>query len=282
MYGKYFKELRQKRNLSIRQVATDVVSPSTLSRWENDEITPNFNIIVKLLQQIHVSPYEFINYAHIQSYSLEIVKMNEAYFKKDIITLKLLFNDFFQQYKQKANPHNLFIAGIASSFYFELTKTKLLPQLYINKLAAYLSSVTYWSHYYLGIFGNTIPLLSDRLVFGLTNLIINDLEEIKDSGLELTLVAWTTILNFLAILLKDQSPFVKKLYKRIKNLSISSSLVSIRFRKKFLEALFRYQINQTGEESIYNMIEATKILGLEEYYSDFYSLFVEIQTKLNH
>lgn len=282
MYGNFFKELRQKRNLSIRQAANGIVAPSTLSRWENDEITPNFNIVISLLHRIRVSPQEFVNYAGVHYQDIQIDQINTAYLNKDIISLKNIYDECIQQYKENHSIHTLFICAIASNWYFELTKSQLLPAIYIQKISSALSSVTYWSQYYIGVLGNTSLIISDRLVFGLTNLIINDLNEIKRSGTDIQIAAWTAILNSFATFMKDNSPYAAKLYKKIKNITVSPLLVSVRFRKKYLEAIYDYQIKQAGEEKIYQMIEATKALGLEEYYSDFHSFFIEIQTKLNH
>ncbi|MDU6121345.1 MAG: helix-turn-helix transcriptional regulator [Lactobacillus crispatus] len=53
MYGQKFKALRLQQHISLEQAANRVISPSTLSRWENNKIDIRFNLVIKLLDNIH-------------------------------------------------------------------------------------------------------------------------------------------------------------------------------------------------------------------------------------
>lgn len=55
MYGQKFKALRLQQHISLEQAANRVISPSTLSRWENNKIDIRFNLVIKLLDNIHIN-----------------------------------------------------------------------------------------------------------------------------------------------------------------------------------------------------------------------------------
>ncbi|MES5128580.1 helix-turn-helix domain-containing protein [Lactobacillus crispatus] len=61
MYGQKFKALRLQQHISLEQAANRVISPSTLSRWENNKIDIRFNLVIKLLDNIHINLKEFTN-----------------------------------------------------------------------------------------------------------------------------------------------------------------------------------------------------------------------------
>ena len=63
--GEKYKELRKEQSITLAQAAKGICATSNLSRWENGKITLEFNKVLALLSQIHISPTEFIGYADI-------------------------------------------------------------------------------------------------------------------------------------------------------------------------------------------------------------------------
>ena len=53
-YGAIFKNIREKRGLSLTQVARGIISPATLSRWENGKGEMYFGNVVSLLQRLNI------------------------------------------------------------------------------------------------------------------------------------------------------------------------------------------------------------------------------------
>lgn len=62
-YGAIFKNIREKRGLSLTQVARGIISPATLSRWENGKGEMYFGNVVSLLQQLNIYLDESISIA---------------------------------------------------------------------------------------------------------------------------------------------------------------------------------------------------------------------------
>lgn len=62
-YGAIFKNIREKRGLSLTQVARGIISPATLSIWENGKGEMYFGNVVSLLQRLNIYLDEFISIA---------------------------------------------------------------------------------------------------------------------------------------------------------------------------------------------------------------------------
>ena len=62
-YGAIFKNIREKRGLSLTQVARGIISPATLSRWENGKGEMYFGNVVSLLQRLNIYLDESISIA---------------------------------------------------------------------------------------------------------------------------------------------------------------------------------------------------------------------------
>ena len=62
-YGAIFKNIREKRGLSLTQVARGIISPATLSRWDNGKGEMYFGNVVSLLQRLNIYLDESISIA---------------------------------------------------------------------------------------------------------------------------------------------------------------------------------------------------------------------------
>lgn len=98
MYGKKFKEIRIKQNISLEQAAKDVVSISTLSRWENDKLDINFSQLNHLLANIHLTLREFARYCEINPSDTFSIKAAKAYNSDDINQLHALAQQQLDKY----------------------------------------------------------------------------------------------------------------------------------------------------------------------------------------
>lgn len=123
MYGKKFKEIRIKQNISLEQAAKDVVSISTLSRWENDKLDINFSQLNHLLANIHLTLREFARYCEINPSDTFSIKAAKAYNSDDINQLHALAQQLDKYYSSR-DRYDLFLTAIANNYYFDLTQKK--------------------------------------------------------------------------------------------------------------------------------------------------------------
>ncbi|WP_294681627.1 helix-turn-helix transcriptional regulator [uncultured Gemella sp.] len=62
MHGRVFKKLREERGYKLKDVARDVISTRTLTRFENDETSLSITTFEKLLENCGVSYLDFLAY----------------------------------------------------------------------------------------------------------------------------------------------------------------------------------------------------------------------------
>jgi len=88
--GEKFRKLRKEQNITLVQASKGICDPSNLSRWENGKITLEFNKVLALLNHIHVTPTEFINYAKLKQENEIPQEYIEAIDKEDNAQIKTL------------------------------------------------------------------------------------------------------------------------------------------------------------------------------------------------
>ena len=128
MYGKYFKQLRKKQDISLKDAAANVISTSQLSRWENGRSNISFETVINLLDNIHIRANEFIMYCKLNPTNSLTHKIFNAYQRKDITELKRLTLRQIKQSKISKNRFDLFLAVAAANFYFDLTNIRLISK----------------------------------------------------------------------------------------------------------------------------------------------------------
>lgn len=156
MYGKYFKQLRKKQDISLKDAAANVISTSQLSRWENGRSNISFETVINLLDNIHIRANEFIMYCNLNPTNSLTHKIFNAYQRKGITELKHLTLKQIKQSKTSKNRFDLFLAVAAANFYFDLTNIRLISKFDILNVKSILSSTSYWNYYYISVWGNTL------------------------------------------------------------------------------------------------------------------------------
>ena len=79
MHGRVFKKLREERGYKSKDVAGDIISTRTLTRFEADETSPPITTFEKLLENCGVLPLDYLAY-----YNDYIEIENDDFFKKMI------------------------------------------------------------------------------------------------------------------------------------------------------------------------------------------------------
>ena len=62
MHGRVFKKLREERGYKSKDVAGDVISTRTLTRFEADETSLSISTFEKLLENCGVLPLDYLAY----------------------------------------------------------------------------------------------------------------------------------------------------------------------------------------------------------------------------
>ncbi len=275
MLGSQFKELRTEQNISLKEAAKDIVAVSTLSRWENDQTELQFDKVLQLLENIHISPLEFLSITVLYPKTPLIDEISKAQHNGSKIELKRISTRYLNLYKATHNKYDLFDAAIACNFYYEVADKNIFPTSYQKLLEQYLSDVTHWTHYYISLLGNTVHLLSPKRIFGLALLIIEDLENVKRGGYEYYVDAILTLLNAYHLLIDKDLDLAQKLSRRFNAISLSKYSMYEKIQRNFLNALLKFKITNDNTD-VARIIYHVKGLGMEDLAKQYLDLLKSI------
>ena len=165
--GELFRELRIARGLKLKDVASDKLSVSQLSKFENGQTMLSSDKLLVAISGIHMNFSEF-GYALNNYQEPEFFKLGEKiaalHSKQDIDGLKKLLVTYkgyesFDVY----NRLNLLVIKLAIH---SLDNGSLITDEDKKFLTNYLYGIEAWTEYELYIFGNTMSILSDSdLIF---------------------------------------------------------------------------------------------------------------------
>lgn len=165
--GELFRELRIARGLKLKDVASDKLSVSQLSKFENGQTMLSSDKLLVAISGIHMNFSEF-GYALNNYQEPEFFKLGEKiaalHSKQDIDGLKKLLVTYkgyesFDVY----NRLNLLVIKVAIH---SLDNSSLITDEDKEFLTNYLYEIEAWTEYELYIFGNTMSILSDSdLIF---------------------------------------------------------------------------------------------------------------------
>lgn len=165
--GELFRELRIARGLKLKDVASDKLSVSQLSKFENGQTMLSSDKLLVAISGIHMNFSEFgyalNNYQEPEFFKLG-KKIAALHSKQDIDGLKKLLVTYkgyesFDVY----NRLNLLVIKVAIH---SLDNSSLITDEDKEFLTNYLYEIEAWTEYELYIFGNTMSILSDSdLIF---------------------------------------------------------------------------------------------------------------------
>lgn len=281
MYGQQFKKIRKRLNLSLKDVASNIVSISTLSRWENGKEDMLFTKLLQLLQKVDTTPLEFFSYlpvSHSNSIDFEhqiaLLQLNN-----DTISLyKIYLNNISNYHKTKNNLY-LLHGIIAADIFYGLTNKKIAKDAYIQEAYAILSDDLECNYKTIKLLGNTVRLLPTNKVYAITNLLLNNIDHIKDKSLRNYHFAWMTILNaFITLIMKDSASALK-LSRKIELLSIPNDQPLISIRKHFFMLLIKFKTQSNSDSTeIEKYIQTLKELDLTAIAESFENIFSELKS----
>lgn len=262
MYGKYFKQLRKKQDISLKDAAANVISASQLSRWENGRSNISFETVINLLDNIHIRANEFIMYCNLNPTNSLTHKIFNAYQRKDITELKHLTLKQIKQSKTSKNRFDLFLAVAAANFYFDLTNIRLISKFDILKVKSILSSTSYWDYYYISAWGNTLAFYDPTFNFKIASRILTILKNQTTLEFGMEYYTWCTILNALIRIIPENIELAKKLSLKINKVSIPNSFLSIQLKKRFMDIYIKYQLHESDKEELNKFLYSLENLRL--------------------
>ena len=267
-YGAMFKKIREKKGLSLTQVARGIISPATLSRWENNKGKMYFDHVVGLLQRLNIYLDEFVSIAQ---YSREdnaairtlLKQVQKAYSEDNTIQLKELAQKQVQCYQSTNEELDFFLAMTIYSCYKDITGKNISSNEEQARLDHIFRHVDSWNKYYIRAFGNCITLLSSDQIFEISNLIFEKIRVIPQDNLTQISESIRAVLNAITILLQRDIQLAKTLVAKLEVNIIPVELLYLKMQLLFLQELICYL--QDSNHSVATMEKLIKILRLLGY-----------------
>lgn len=277
MYGQKFKALRLQQHISLEQAANRVISPSTLSRWENNKIDIRFNLVIKLLDNIHINLKEFTNYCKINHSNPFVAKVAMYYEANDDRHILQLIQSKKKEYQNSHNQFDLLLLAIACNCYYDLTDNNVFPVSYQKKLFYILSNIEYWTEMYINVFGNTVFLYDSKELYSISIRILKNLNSNTFNDFQEYYYALSSVINALTALIIKNPKLASQLLTKIEKVSIPKPISYLKIRTNVLKYLLDCRLGKTDEKLISIKLENLKWLGLTDIAKDLTFFFNRIK-----
>jgi Rgg/GadR/MutR family transcriptional activator len=276
--GEKYKELRKEQSITLAQAAKDICATSNLSRWENGKITLEFNKVLALLSQIHISPTEFIGYADIVQENDLPTEILKAIEEEDASAIKKLIHVQLDKYHAKRNAHDLYLAVILCNQYLLIKGEKLLPFSDQMHLYTYLSKITLWSTYNLGFFGNCVFMIKTDKVYAIAMNVLNNQDLIQKNTSSIGLISMMGVLSdaTISLIFRKDIIHAHKLLDALQGVELPQFLEFFKVTLTFLEKTLQY-LKTKDEDSILSFINNAQAMGMTESADTFKDVFEKVK-----
>lgn len=267
-YGAIFKNIREKRGLSLTQVARGIISPATLSRWENGKGKMYFGNVVSLLQRLNIYLDEFISIAQYSRKDNAAIRalleqVQKAYSEDNAVRLEELAQRQIRCYQSSNKELDFFLAMTICSCYEDITGKNILSDKERTRLDHIFQHVNVWNKYYIRAFDNCITLLNSSEIFKISVQILNGLKEIPQDNLTQISESVKAVLNAVIILLQRDAKIAAALLEKTSSFKIPVDLLYLKMQILFLQEVVAYL--QNDSRSVTTMEKLTDILCLLGY-----------------
>jgi len=276
--GEKYKELRKEQSITLAQAAKGICATSNLSRWENGKITLEFNKVLALLSQIHISPTEFIGYADIVQENDLPTEILKAIEEEDASAIKKLIHVQLDKYHAKRNAHDLYLALILCNQYLLIKGENLLPFSDQMHLYTYLSKITLWSTYNLGFFGNCVFMIKTDKVYAIAMNVLNNQDLIQKNTSSIGLISMMGVLSdaTISLIFRKDIIHAHKLLDALQGVELPQFLEFFKVTLTFLEKTLQY-LKTKDKDPILSFINNAQNMGMTESADTFRDVFEKVK-----
>lgn len=258
MYGNKFKKLRLDKGKTLKQTSEGVTTAASLSRWENNKETMDFEKVLRLLDNINCSAFDLLGSGNDPFFE----QVNNAYANDKEADLKKLVHFSQEEFKNLTSEQNLSRVCVSCAFYLDLTGENLLPVKAKAMLIVKLQETDEWDLNSIILFGSSTIFLSNRQIFGISLMIVNNFDNLVKQGFKVSANALVTILNSsLDLLMRDDIDRATILLKKVDRLNLGENYCIFILRTNFYIKLINYRKSRIRTDLV-RFYDALKTLGL--------------------
>lgn len=226
-----FRELRQEHNLSVAQLGSGIVSPSTINKFEAGKSQPSFFNLSKLLKRMAINLDDFYDQVEgnslLTSYRKFLDSFEKVYQENDLPTLKKISQEKTEGYLKQADFDHLIQAATASSLTNGISQENTCDPIVQTAIRDYLMKIKHWNQLEISIFNNCLFLLTDQMIQAITTELLQSEQ-----------VTVTTLINIVDFFYEQQNyQQANKLLVQVQKLPINQNDLITRFKVQFMTNL---------------------------------------------
>lgn len=282
-YGKVFKMIRESKNMSLKEVAGDFVTPAQLSRFENGKSNLSVATFFYCLRRMDVLQGEFSTFysAYFQNQDVRLSpQLLKAIQSRNIGYLDKQIKEYQERFAEEGRKSDRVLIAVFHVMINRCDPKQGVPETERQVIADYLMSVDEWCFYELWILGYCARSLNTKLLELLSSELLNR-TQFFNGITENRKRVYKVLLNIVGHLLdRKEDRTAARLINSLDSLDILEADLYERLQLKFAKGHLNYlQGNIKGLETMKKCQEMANFLDcydLSQQIEDTFAQFTDM------
>lgn len=282
-YGKVFKMIRESKNMSLKEVAGDFVTPAQLSRFENGKSNLSVDTFFYCLRRMDVLQGEFSTFysAYFQNQDVRLSpQLLKAIQSRNIGYLDKQIKEYQERFAEEGRKSDRVLIAVFHVMINRCDPKQGVPETERQVIADYLMSVDEWCFYELWILGYWARSLNTKLLELLSSELLNR-TQFFNGITENRKRVYKVLLNIVGHLLdRKEDRTAARLINSLDSLDILEADLYERLQLKFAKGHLNYlQGNIKGLETMKKCQEMANFLDcydLSQQIEDTFAQFTDM------
>lgn len=204
--GESYKKYRTSKHITLAQAAEGVATASFVSKFEHGTSRVSVDILIKLLDNIHVSFVEFTRINEIISdkyFYDENNRLADLLEARNVTALFMVNKGFVSEFQSSGDVEQRILAVISEAALTEVTRNQLSPKS-VEFITGYLFGIDEWTQYELTIFAKVVAKLPTNVQVVMGEQLVRKLNKRVISN-QNSLLLGTTLLNMIDSQLEERN-----------------------------------------------------------------------------
>ena len=282
-YGKVFKMIRESKNMSLKEVAGDFVTPAQLSLFENGKSNLSVDTFFYCLRRMDVLQGEFSTFysAYFQNQDVRLSpQLLKAIQSRNIGYLDKQIKEYQERFAEEGRKSDRVLIAVFHVMINRCDPKQGVPETERQVIADYLMSVDEWCFYELWILGYCARSLNTKLLELLSSELLNR-TQFFNGITENRKRVYKVLLNIVGHLLdRKEDRTAARLINSLDSLDILEADLYERLQLKFAKGHLNYlQGNIKGLETMKKCQEMANFLDcydLSQQIEDTFAQFTDM------
>lgn len=265
--GKIFKIIRESKNMSLKEVAGDYVTPAQLSRFENGKSNLTVDTFFHCLSNMDVLQGEFSSFYNAYYQDEDVRTSKDLYLAieaRNIDFFRRCIKEYEIKYESSKRKSDRLMIAVFYVFMNRCDSSIHIPEKEKKIISDYLMSIDEWCRYELWILSNCARSLSTKTLEILGMEVIKR-SQFYDNIEENARKTYGLLLNVIGHLLdRGEERVASKFIRMLDSTKILETYVLERIQLKFCKAHLRYLQGDIG--GLDEMEECKSIMDFLECY----------------